>query len=212
MLLGRLGDRPHVADLDAGAARQLLGLGPGPLGGLGARGGEQRAVVVDRERDALHADVVAGLGGGGVDDRARLGEVADADRDRVARLVAGDACRGRRTPAAPTGRRSGCRRRRRRRRAARRSPSGPGRRCGPCTSAADPARPDDAEHEVGDVGRAAHLTGADDGDGATRGRRRRRRPRSRPARAATATAVASRRGRHDELGTQTLGHGSSGIG
>ena len=78
----RLGDRPDLIDLDVGPARQLLGLGSGPLGGLGPGGGQQLAVVVDRERDALDPDVVARLVGGGVDDPAGLGSGRGCGRRR----------------------------------------------------------------------------------------------------------------------------------
>ena len=61
------------------------------------------------------------------------------------------------------------------------------------TSAAVAPRPETPEHEVGDVGRAADLAGADDGDGAgarrSRPRRRRRSRRGRRARRRPSPAV-----------------------
>ena len=88
--VARLGDRLDGIDLDVGAGGQLLGLGSGPLGGLGPGRGQQLAVVVDRERDALDPDGVARLVGGGVDDAAGAAQVADPGGDGVGRLVAGD--------------------------------------------------------------------------------------------------------------------------
>src|SRR5439155_15307711 len=46
-------------------------------------------VVVDREGDPLHPDVVAGLGRGGVDDGSGLAQVADPRGHGVGGLVAG---------------------------------------------------------------------------------------------------------------------------